>query len=311
MIGLFCSGGVGYFSGGEDLKTSLVTKGFHLVGVVSISTLHGGISFRYQSIGILCFSHLGAGLSTLFHFTSPLIDINRIVYIFPYVFTCLFIDLRAALPLGNRSLGFSTGNQSRSTFMIPSVLVNRALILLFQRANTVIDLTLLVVQLVFFSINDNHAMTNGSCKLILRSSLQSHVSNQIRNDTHLFLSVLHRLESASRFSTILQFWVKSFKPFQRRSRSNLNLAFTRVTGDYHNRIAIKISTRKSFRNLTVNTDGIFRCVTQNSASFSLLVIYSQDRNLKSSAMWITNQSYCFAILIIRGIHFTVFHRSDR
>ena len=126
--------------------------------------------------------------------------------------------------------------------MVSSVFVNRALILLFQRADAIVDLTLLIVQLVFFGIDNYHAMANGSCKLILRGTLQSHIGNQIRNDTHLFLCVLHRLESASRFSTILQFWVKSFKSLQRRSGSNLDLAFTRVTGDDHDSITIKVST---------------------------------------------------------------------
>ena len=241
MIGLFCSGGVGYFPSGEDLKTSLVAQGFHFVGIVSISTLHGGISFGYQGIGILCLSHLSAGLSTLFDLASSLIDINRVIHIFPYVFSCLFIDFRTTLPLSDRSLRFSTGNQSRSTLVVSSVFINCALILLFQRADTIVDLTLLIVQLVFFGIDNYHAMANGSCKLILCSTLQSHIGNQIRNDTHLFLRVLHRLKSANRFSAILQFWVKSFKPLQRRSGSNLYLAFTRVTGDDHDRITVKVS----------------------------------------------------------------------
>ena len=157
--------------------------------------------------------------------------------------------------------------------MVSSILINRALILLFQRADAIVNLALFIVQLVLFSINNHHAMANRSCKFILCGTLQSHVSNQIRNDTHLFLCVLHRLESTSRFSAILQFRVKSLKPLQRRSRCDFDLAFTGVTGNDHNGIAIKISTGKAFRNLAVNTDGIFRCVTQNSASFCLLVVY--------------------------------------
>ena len=51
----------------------------------------------------------------------------------------------------------------------------------------VILLGLLVVQLMLDSINDHHTMLNSHSDLFGRCILQSHVCDQVRNNTHLLL----------------------------------------------------------------------------------------------------------------------------
>ena len=53
--------------------------------------------------------------------------------------------------------------------------------------NIVIDLALLIIKLVFLSVNNNHAMANGRCKLVIGGANQGHISDEVRDYSHLSL----------------------------------------------------------------------------------------------------------------------------
>src|SRR3954470_24403798 len=77
-----------------------------------------------------------------------------------------------------------------------------------------------------------------------------------------------------------------------------------------NSITIKVSTRKLLSNRMMNGNRIFS-ILQNSSSIQVLIVNGQFWNLKRSAMWVTNQCYTFAIVIVRSIDLVRTNAVDR
>nr|UVY28314.1 MAG: hypothetical protein [Bacteriophage sp.] len=92
-------------------------------------------------------------------------------------------------------------------------------------------------------INNDHGMLDGTSNIALRCAAKSHISNKIGNNPHFFLFFLflheaHTIGISFRHS-ICNLGVKVFQILQSRGGFDIDFARDR---DYHNSVAIKIST---------------------------------------------------------------------
>ena len=192
------------------------------------------------------------------------------IHFFPRLLPRLLIYDRGPLPLKYLRFRGRTGDQSSSTFVVSTIFVIAALPFLFECSNVIVDLTLLIIKLVFLCIDNNHRVPNSLCNLFLVGTFQSHICNQIRNLTHFSLSILHHFECALRFSTVFQLRIKSFQPLKRRLGRNLNILTSR---DNHYSIAVKVCTRKLSSDFTIDTNGIDWILTDDFNCVLLSIVH--------------------------------------
>ena len=126
----------------------------------------------------------------------------------------------------------------------------------------------------------------------------------------LCLSVRHYLHSFISWKAF--FRIKVLKAFQLWIDLNITLSirFGVIRND-KNSISVKVSSRKPFCYLRVDSNGIASIRSDDSFAFCVAVIYCKLRNLRSSSMRISYTNNGFAILKLRSVYFVVFKRRHR
>ena len=203
--------------------------------------------------------------------------------------------------------------------MVITILVIRTLILLFQSSDAIIDLALFIVKLMLGRINDDHAVLDSTSKLRFCRTKKCHVSNEVRDHTHLKLRVIDFFSvctlilhiSHTRLLCIFHLRVKAFQFPKWGFRSDAHPGGCRVAGDDHNSIAIKVRSRQTLCNMSIDTDCICRGYANHFLCICLTIVNFQNGDLKRSAMWVSNQSNSLTVFIVRCIDLIVFHRSYR
>ena len=164
---------------------------------------------------------------------------------------------------------------------------------------------------MLFRIDNDHGVLNRTCKLVLISTSQCHISDEVGDHAHfaLFLLFLHQpdiVRIAFR-NCISGLGIESFQCFQRTSRLNVDFVSNR---DCHNRVAIEVSTRQALCNLCIDADCILNC-TEIPLTADILVVNSHNGNLKGTCMRITDQCKPSAVLIGGAIRLCLLDLIDR
>ena len=187
--------------------------------------------------------------------------------------------------------------------------IGLSLILLVQLFNAVVLFRSSPVEIVLFSINHNHRMLHCASNLLLSGVPNRHVSNQIRNFTHLHLFVETCFRTSLRHSFICRIsclGIKALKIFQIFCSANFN-ALCRDDG---NSVAIKVSARELCRNMGIDTYSSLGIAKKPSA-FLIVIIDTQTRHLKRTGVRISYKNDLFAVIIVRSIDLIVLERANR
>src|ERR1700743_770330 len=92
---------------------------------------------------------------------------------------------RPGLSFRNQQLRSSTGHDGGCTSQATSR--SNTLVLLLETSNSIVYIGLLVIQVVFLGVDDNHAVPYSSSDLFWLGTLDSHVGNQVTDITHQLL----------------------------------------------------------------------------------------------------------------------------
>ena len=192
-----------------------------------------------------------------------------------------------------------------------------ALIFPLQGVDVVFLLTANIIEFVLTGVDDTLSVLCGSYEFILRRASEGHVHNEVGYNAHFHLGVIYG-SAIFRFALhVPHSWgfrirflrVKPLKPRERLTV--LQGTGGSCDGDYHNRVAIKVSSRKAFGNSSINSNGVLWVLGHHPNPFCLFVVDFQNRNLISPLMRKTNESHSFAIFEIRSVDLVIFGSSQR
>ena len=193
------------------------------------------------------------------------------------------------------------------------------LILVYKFLNSIILITFLPIQIVLFSIDNNHGMFDSSDNFIRIkfSASYGHVCDKIRDLTHFhaFIKAVANHSIAAfacatlciRISRILITWIE-INQFINSFGCFKVLSFCR---NNKNCIAITVCTGKLSSGFRINTYCMFRILAKFINAFLIIIVDSKPRNLKSTSMRMTNQNHFFAVFIHRSIDFMIAKRIYR
>src|SRR5690606_10125735 len=150
-----------------------------------------------------------------------------------------------------------------------------------------------------------HGVTNSTSELGMCSTLNRHVSNEVRHITHLELlgTSTHRLHTLIRRIGGLR--IETLQTLKRSRRLNRTV----VVRNDQNSITIKVSTRQTRGNLRIDTNSIL-CLLKNRVTFLVTFVDRQPRNLKDTTGWVSNEGNavsseersCIALTVRIGVN---------
>ena len=76
-------------------------------------------------------------------------------------------------------------------------------------------------------------------------------------------------------------------------------------------VTIKVSTRKTLRNFRIDANSIPNVLSENGNSRRVFIVDSKNRDLKSTAMRVSNKSHLFAVTIVWSKDLSLLHRIKR
>src|ERR1044072_2073817 len=210
------------------------------------------------------------------------------------------IDTESAASLRNPDRGLLSRDDRRRT------LVASTLVLLLELKNSVILRGLLVIEVVFLSIDHNHRMLDCTSDLVVVRTLDRHVCDEIRNVAHLNSLCTSRHS----WRVIGQLVLLRIELAQLLKRG-LGLDLTLVVGNDQNRVTIEVSTRQARGYLRVDSDCVGCVLAECASSLSVSVVDHQLGDLELSTMRESHQHDPFAISERRCVHLVVLERVDR
>src|ERR1044072_7594141 len=165
-------------------------------------------------------------------------------------------------------------------------------------------------------IDNHHRMTNSSCKLVMRCTMNRHVGDQIRDVTHLMALAIGIRTLRTVFDslggsivpttingqhTIIRFVNLRIEVLELPQRRFMYDLLTSV-GNHNNMITIKVRTRQMLCYLGMDQHCIWDIGTKNLPSIPITVVNRQFRNLKRTRMRIPNKNNTLAILERRSVN---------
>ena len=160
-------------------------------------------------------------------------------------------------------------------------------------------------------IDDDHRVPYCTLQIFGRCTTQGHVSNQVRDDAHLFLLfiLLHQSDVVriTFRNRVRGLRIEVLQSGQRIGRVDANLVRHR---DCHDSIAVKVCTRQTLSHLRADANCVLD-VAEIVLATGILVVHRDNGNLKRACMRVTNQCKLRTVLIRRAICFGFFYLVQR
>src|SRR5690606_26565595 len=142
----------------------------------------------------------------------------------------------------------------------------------------------------------NHGVTNSTSELGMCSTLNRHVSNEVRHITHLELlgTSTHRLHTLIRRIGGLR--IETLQTLKRSRRLNRTV----VVRNDQNSITIQVSTRLTRGDLRIAANSILRLI-ENRVPCLGTGVGRKLRKLKHTTVWVSNEGSAVASTELRCI----------